>query len=111
MELKEEGLDVSERHVGKLMKINGSAGGDSVPGALSKAEPVRARKLIWRQKWPNRRQAEAAIFQYINGFYNVQRRQSYLGGQPLCFRSQSGIMRQVTGTKPLPAHFSRIIAH
>jgi transposase InsO family protein len=25
-------------------------------------------ELIWRQKWPARRQAEAAIFQYINGF-------------------------------------------
>jgi len=24
-------------------------------------------ELIWRQKWPTRRQAEAAIFQYING--------------------------------------------
>jgi transposase InsO family protein len=25
-------------------------------------------ELIWRQSWPTRRQAEAAIFQYINGF-------------------------------------------
>ena len=37
-------------------------------------------ELIWRQKWATRRQAEAAIFQYINGFYNTRRRHSYLGG-------------------------------
>lgn len=24
-------------------------------------------ELIWRQKWPTRRQTEAAIFQYIKG--------------------------------------------
>jgi putative transposase len=34
---------------------------------------------IWCQSWPTRRQAEAAIFQYINGFYNTRRRHSYLG--------------------------------
>jgi transposase InsO family protein len=69
-------------------------------------------ELIWRQKWPTRRQAEAAIFQYINGFYNTRRRHSYLGEasqgsgdpkdrwkaqrrghQPTGVRSQGGIMR------------------
>jgi hypothetical protein len=38
-------------------------------------------ELIWRQSWPTRRQAEAAIFQYINGFYNTRRRHSYLALQ------------------------------
>lgn len=33
-------------------------------------------ELIWRQSWPTRRQAEAAIFQSINGFYNTRRRHS-----------------------------------
>ena len=28
-------------------------------------------ELIWRQSWPARRQAEAAICQSINGFYNT----------------------------------------
>ena len=37
-------------------------------------------ELIWRQTWPTRRQAQAAIFQYIDGFYNTRRRHSYLGG-------------------------------
>jgi putative transposase len=46
-------------------------------------------ELIWRQKWPTRRQAEAAIFQYINGFYNTPRRHSYLGGiSPLAFEAK-----------------------
>lgn len=37
-------------------------------------------EFIWRQSWPTRRQAGAAIFQNINGFYNTRRRHSYLGG-------------------------------
>jgi hypothetical protein len=27
-------------------------------------------ELIWRHKWNTRRQAEMALFEYINGFYN-----------------------------------------
>ncbi|MFA7585157.1 MAG: IS3 family transposase, partial [Novosphingobium sp.] len=46
-------------------------------------------ELIWRQSWPTRPQAEAAIFQYINGFYNTRRRHSYLGGiSPLAFEAK-----------------------
>ncbi len=46
-------------------------------------------KLIWRQKWQTRQQAEAAIFQHINGFYNTRRRHSYLGGiGPLAFKAK-----------------------
>ncbi len=46
-------------------------------------------ELIWRQTLPTRRQAEAAIFQYINGFYNTRRRHSYLGGiSPLAFEAK-----------------------
>jgi putative transposase len=45
--------------------------------------------MIWRQKWQTRRQAEAAIFGYINGFYNTRRRHSYLGGiSPLAFETK-----------------------
>ncbi|WP_339078251.1 IS3 family transposase (plasmid) [Acetobacter sp. AC2005] len=44
---------------------------------------------LWRQNWPTRRQAAAAIFQYINGFYNPRRRHSYLGGiSPLAFEAR-----------------------
>ncbi|WP_340268829.1 IS3 family transposase, partial [Sphingobium mellinum] len=46
-------------------------------------------ELIWRQSWQTRRQAEAAIFQYINGFYNTRRRHSYLGAiSPLAFEAK-----------------------
>ena len=36
-------------------------------------------ELIWRQSWETQRQAEMAIFEYINGFYNPRRRHSALG--------------------------------
>ena len=46
-------------------------------------------ELIWRRTWETRRQAETAIFQYINGFYNPRRRHSTLGGKnPLAFERQ-----------------------
>jgi transposase InsO family protein len=47
-------------------------------------------ELIWRNRWDTRRQAEGAIFQYINGFYNPRRRQSSLGGKsPLAFKRKA----------------------
>ena len=36
-------------------------------------------EMIWRKTWQTRRQAEAAVFQYINGFYNPRRKHSALG--------------------------------
>jgi transposase InsO family protein len=46
-------------------------------------------ELIWRRTWETRRQAETAIFQYINGFYNPRRRHSALGSKsPLAFERQ-----------------------
>jgi putative transposase len=47
-------------------------------------------ELIWRNRWKTRRQAEGAIFQYINGFYNPRRRHSSLGGKsPLAFERKA----------------------
>ena len=47
-------------------------------------------EMLWRQSWPTRRQAIAAIFQYINGFYNPRRRHSYLGSiSPLAFEAKA----------------------
>lgn len=40
-------------------------------------------ELIWRRSWQTRRQAEMAIFEYINGFYNPRRRHSALGWKSL----------------------------
>ena len=43
-------------------------------------------ELIWRRSWGTRRQAEMAIFEYINGFYNPRRRHSALGWKsPVAF--------------------------
>ncbi|MCK4712577.1 MAG: IS3 family transposase [Marinosulfonomonas sp.] len=43
-------------------------------------------ELIWRYSWETRRQAEMAIFEYINGFYNPRRRHSALGWKsPVAF--------------------------
>lgn len=36
-------------------------------------------EMIWRQSWETRKQAEFAIFEYINGYYNPKRRHSALG--------------------------------
>lgn len=45
---------------------------------------------IWRNRWETRRQAEGAIFQYINGFYNKRRRHSSLGSKsPLAFERKA----------------------
>jgi putative transposase len=46
-------------------------------------------ELIWQQSWTTRRQAKAAIFQNINGFYNTRRRHLYLGSIiPLTFEAK-----------------------
>ena len=36
-------------------------------------------ELLYRNTWPTRRAARTAIFEYIEGFYNTQRRHSGLG--------------------------------
>ncbi|GAN91768.1 transposase [Gluconobacter frateurii M-2] len=47
-------------------------------------------ELLWRQTWPTRQQTTAAIFQYVNGFYNPRRRHSYLGSiSPLAFEAKA----------------------
>lgn len=43
-------------------------------------------ELLWQRSWSTRRDAEIAIFEYINGFYNPRRRHSALGWKsPLAF--------------------------
>ena len=48
-------------------------------------------ELIWHNRLETRRQAEGAIFQYINGFFsNPRRRHSSLGGKsPLAFERKA----------------------
>jgi putative transposase len=40
---------------------------------------ILKRELIDRYSWPNRQMARTAIFEYIEGFYNLRRRHSALG--------------------------------
>ena len=40
-------------------------------------------ELIWRDTWETRRQAEIAIFEYTNDFYNPRRRHLVLGWKAL----------------------------
>jgi transposase InsO family protein len=43
-------------------------------------------ELLWQTSWPTRREAEIAIFNYINGFYNPRRKHSALGWKsPVAF--------------------------
>jgi putative transposase len=47
-------------------------------------------ELVWRHTWTTRRETEAALFQYINGFYNPRRRHSALGWKsPLAFERKA----------------------
>jgi putative transposase len=53
-------------------------------------------ELIWRHSWETRRQAEMAIFKYINGFYNPRRRHSALGWKKPCrIRTKGGLNEHV----------------
>ncbi|MBO6777877.1 MAG: IS3 family transposase [Marinibacterium sp.] len=46
--------------------------------------------LLWQRSWRTRRDAEIAIFEYINGFYNPRRRHSALGWKsPLAFEAKA----------------------
>ncbi|GCE89298.1 transposase [Komagataeibacter diospyri] len=56
---------------------------------------------LWRQNWSTRREATAAIFQYINGSYHPRQRHSYLGGICPSLSKQGGHNHFLTGTKPL----------
>ena len=47
-------------------------------------------ELVWRKTRETRHQAEAPIFQYINGGYNPRHRHSARGGKsPLAFQRQA----------------------
>ena len=61
-------------------------------------------ELTSHNRWETRRQAQGAIFQYINGFYNLLHRHSSLGDKsPLAFERQAASIswqRNVSGTGP-----------
>ncbi len=78
--LRQNGFQVS-------MSGKGNCWDNAVTEALFKT--LKA-ELIWRQTWQTRRQAEAAVLQYINGFYNPRRKHSALGYKsPLAFERKA----------------------
>jgi transposase InsO family protein len=91
--LKKHGFKVSPSHAckhalpGQWMSGKGNCYDNSMVETFFKS--IKA-ELIWRNRWDTRRQAEGAIFQYINGFYNPRRRHSSLGGKsPLAFERKA----------------------
>ena len=72
-------------------KVSMSGKGDCYDNAVVETffKTLKA-ELIWRQTWYTRRGVEGALFQYINGFYNLRRRHSALGGKsPLAFEQKA----------------------
>ncbi len=54
--------------------------GDAYDNAVAESFFATIKKeLVHRQPWPTRRELGAAVFEYIEGFYNRQRRHSTLG--------------------------------
>ncbi len=57
-------------------------------------------ELLWQQSWKTCRDAEIAIFEYINGFYNPRCRHSALGWKSsLAFDAKAALASNRSGTK------------
>jgi putative transposase len=75
--LRQHGFKVSPSHAckhalpGQWMSGKGNCCDNAAVETFFKT--IKA-KLIWRDTWNTRRQAEMAIFKYINGFHNPRRR-------------------------------------
>ena len=86
--LREHGFQVSMSGKGNCYdRAMGAIGSSPMARAAVETffKTIKA-ELIWRRTWETRRQAETAIFQYINGFYNPRRRHSALGWKsPVAF--------------------------
>ena len=86
--LREHGFQVSMSGKGNCCdRAMGAIGSSPMARAAVETffKTIKA-ELIWRRTWETRRQAETAIFQYINGFYNPRRRHSALGWKsPVAF--------------------------
>lgn len=71
------------------MRGRGSCHGNAAVETFVKAIKTIKAELIWCRTEETRRQAETALFQYINGVSNPRRRDSTAGGKsPLAFERQ-----------------------
>jgi len=88
----DRGSQYCSHHYQKILRENGfrvsmSGKGNCYDNAAVETffKSIKA-EMIWRDTWETRRQAEIAIFEYINGFYNPRRRHSALGWKsPVAF--------------------------
>ena len=72
------GFGQSARDAG--IAISMGSKGDAYDNAVAESFFATLKKeLIHRQSWPTRRELSAAVFEYIEGFYNRERRHSTLG--------------------------------
>ncbi len=47
-------------------------------------------EAVWRRDWHTRRDVKIALFEYITGFYNPQRKHSALGWKsPVAFKQRA----------------------
>jgi transposase InsO family protein len=51
---------------------------NGVPNAVRALDEALKRELVNRRSWPSRRELQSAVFEYIEAFYNRQRRHSTL---------------------------------
>lgn len=66
------------RQHGFLVSMSGKGNCYDSAAAETFFKSIKA-EMIWRRSWETRRQAETAIFEYINGTYNLRRHHSALG--------------------------------
>ena len=65
------------------------------------------KERIYRQSWPTRAEARAAVFEYIEGFYNPRRRHSTLGYlSPVEFERHHARLAQPGLEAPIPGNGS-----
>lgn len=72
---------IAPDHVNHLLSAFQQIGFDLQADTLEVAATWKKAKaeLLWQRSWRTRRDAEVAIFEYINGFYNPRRCHSTLG--------------------------------
>jgi putative transposase len=70
------GLTLAAHHVAQSVGKPGTAYDNAVAESFFATLKL---ELIYRNTWPTRRQVTSAIFEFIEGWYNRQRRHSTLG--------------------------------
>jgi transposase InsO family protein len=59
------------------------------------------KELVYRRTWPTRRELETEIFEYIEGFYNRQRRHDPRDALPGRLRGSNSVLIHFTDQKSI----------